>query len=331
MVGKVFFYLGLAFLILYIGSLFLLNSLNNEPKHIPIINPVFGSYMCDGCGAGGNAELTTSFLIGNSNPDKVTVSGIWPKQIDMNNSDTISLGLSAPDSLSANDFSPEANSTPVVPPTDPNRTYYQTIDKVLNADMYNTCLSNGVKRGDGMAVCTSSRTINNLFGIGYKASASAHLVTTSFDVQLLGTEERSVNQDGISWNWNITPKSSGIEVINADIEFTWKPTTLGNENIIRYFWKSPIIVTVNPLPPFSVGQFTLSSTFTGVSTVLFGGLSIPWIIEQRQKRKEEKQKAQEESKPSNKDNLTQVTSSRHLQLVQKQRAIKLAQRRRNPH
>ena len=319
MASRVFFWIGFVFILLFIGSLLLLNSTIHLPSYIPRITFPNGAFICDVCGSSGGAQ--PSLFIGNTNPDIVHIEGEWPKQIESSNSDTISLSLvNFGVSFLSKDFA-SVDSFPATPaPIDSTRQPLTTQSDSLNADMYNYC-SAKIKLYKNMDDCTSSRSINNLFGLGYKVFANAHLVTTSFDVQLLGPEEQSVNQDIINWNWNISPKLSGVQIINADIEFEWKPIG-GGETVIRNFWKTSIIIPVNPPPFFTIGQISLSAILTGFGGIFFEGLSLHGFIEQRQKKKEEK-KTQTLDKNQN----TQLNHLVQLQLARKQKAIKSAQRR----
>jgi hypothetical protein len=133
--------------------------------------------------------------------------------------------------------------------------------------------------------CIDTTPLNDLFGPGYTVSASANLISTSFDIQLLGLMNQPTNQGSIYWSWNIFPKSTGTQVINADIELIWQPVNKGGVAIIRKFWQTPIAINVNPQPNFTLGQFTLSSILSGSATILFGGLSIQYFIDNWLKRK----------------------------------------------
>jgi ribosomal protein L40E len=133
--------------------------------------------------------------------------------------------------------------------------------------------------------------ISNIFGDGYKMStASIYMVTTSFDVQLMGPVERSTDQPLIEWDWNIFPKSVGLQVINVGIELQWTPTSKGGgTDILRQLWESPIAIEVNK-PFIDVGQLSLSTAVSGAVGTVFTGFSLPWILEQRRQIIENKKK-----------------------------------------
>ncbi|HLZ64196.1 MAG TPA: zinc ribbon domain-containing protein [Ktedonosporobacter sp.] len=137
----------------------------------------------------------------------------------------------------------------------------------------------------------SACLISNIFGNGYKLStASAYVVTTSFDTQLMGPVERSTDQPLLEWDWNIFPKSTGWQVLNVGIALQWAPTGKGGgTNILRQLWESPVAIEVNK-PFIDVGQLSVSTAVTGVFGAVFTGVSFPWMLEQRRQKREDKKK-----------------------------------------
>ncbi len=117
------------------------------------------------------------------------------------------------------------------------------------------------------------------------------MVTTSFDAQLMGSVERSTDQPLIEWDWNIFPKSVGLQVVSVGIDLQWTPTTKGGgTTILRQLWESPIAIEVDK-PFLDAGQLSLSAVISGAFGTIFTGVSLPWILGQRhQKRGQKKQK-----------------------------------------
>jgi ribosomal protein L40E len=134
-------------------------------------------------------------------------------------------------------------------------------------------------------------SISSIFGDGYKMSTtSAYLVTTSFDIQLMGPIERSANQPLVEWDWNVFPKAVGLQVINIGVELRWTPTGKGGgTDIVRQIWESPIAIQVNK-QFVDVGQLSLATVASGVFGTVFTGFSLPWMWEQRRQMIENKQK-----------------------------------------
>jgi ribosomal protein L40E len=121
-------------------------------------------------------------------------------------------------------------------------------------------------------------------------STSAYIVTTAFDTQLMGQVERSADQPLIEWDWNIFPKSAGLQVINVGVELRWTPTgKSGGTAILRQIWESPIAIQVNK-PFIDVGQLSLTTVTSGVVGTVFTGFSLPWILERRRQISEDKKK-----------------------------------------
>jgi hypothetical protein len=309
MINRIFFWVSLAFLVLFVGSLLTLIFLIYSPGRSWEMRPLNPPFICGGGCSGGNVLPPTK--INEFPPRELLVEGEWPKQMDNGTSDSIVLALAVPKNvMSSQDFNLQFTPTPSIS----SRVIVNIkSSEALDVDVDEYC-SNKITNSDinQQLTCFDNTSLNDVFGPGYKVFASAHLITTSFDVQLIGPTEQSTHQGIIYWNWNIFPKSSGTQIINADIELVWKPISNGGEDIIRQFWQSPIIINVNPPPFFTLGQVTLSTMINGAAVVFFGGLSLPWIYEQRKKRKEETEK--------NKGNTPDDTQRERLEeLVERER------------
>jgi len=276
MINRFLLSIGLAFLVFSLGSLFILIPLLHTPVNasgkIPLFQPVCGE-VCDWPVP--NVIQKRAVRISESSiADDLVVEYEWPKQMDISDSDSISVALT----VVRGPFLSELPSPPIGNVSD--RGINIVSPNSLAAEEEMSC------KGD-----QSACLISNIFGDGYKmSSASAYVVTTSFDVQLLGPVERSTDQPLIEWDWNIFPKSTGWQVINVGIDLQWTPTgQSGGTDILRQLWESPIAIEVNK-PFLDVGQLSLSTAVTGVLGAVFTGVSLPWMLEQRRQKLEDKKK-----------------------------------------
>lgn len=243
MINKFLLSIGLAFLAISVGSLLILIPLLQAPMHssgkIPLLQP---NVCGGGCG-------DTPFLISEGTlAFDLVIMYEWPKRMDINGSDSISVALTVP----TVPLSPEPSSTPTpignVSDRGVNSLSPDTIDPEVKAN----CAKQGIT---DPRLCL----ISKMFGNNYKMSATAYLITTSFDAQLMGPVERSTDQPLIEWDWDISPKSVGLQVINVGIDLQWTPIgKAGGTNIVRQLWESPIAIEVDK-PFLDVGQLTLST------------------------------------------------------------------------
>jgi ribosomal protein L40E len=267
--------IGLAFLLFSITGLLLLNQLLHTPKHTLGKIPLSQPGVC-----GGGCGDSIPFLISESTLSYgLVVQYEWPKRMDINGSDSISIALTVPTAAS-----------PSGPPTPPpignvsDRGVNSYSPSSLSSEAERNCANQGVT---DPRLCL----IRNIFGKGYTMStASAYMATTSFDIQLMGPLERSTNQPLIEWDWNIFPKSVGLQVITVGIDLQWASIGKGGgTTILRQFWETPITIEVDK-PFLDVGQLSLSSAVSGIFGIVFTGVSLPWIWEQLRQKREQKKK-----------------------------------------
>lgn len=272
MIIKLILWIGIALLIFSIISFVVLSQLLHLPELSSRIIPLVQPIQCLGqCGPLAPITIT------NARVDDEVVEGELPEHMDINTSDTIELVLTVP-----RDTNPGEGIGHVTPtPTAVNR-------KILTPNVQNVLYNEFVQ------ICKNDSnecvgTIGLLFGSGYEVFASASLATTSFDTQLLGPEEQSANQQRVQWDWNIYPKSAGIQTINVSIYLHWKPiATNGKEEIVRLIWQSPVTIEVNPPPFIQPGQVTISGVIAGFFGTFLSGFSLTWLYEDQKKRKDEK-------------------------------------------
>ncbi len=263
---------GLAFLVFSVGSLFILIPLLHTSIHASGKIPLFQPLKDIGGPGGGNLPIGIS---ASTVDPGLVIEYEWPKHMDINGSDSISVALTvARTPLSSEPPTP----APIGNVSD--RGSNSVTPKSLEAEEETRCQQ-------VPSVCH----IRNTFGDGYQLSiASAYMVTTSFDVQLMGPVERSTDQPLIEWDWNIFPKATGLQVVNVGIDLQWTPTDKsGGTNILRQLWESPIAIEVDK-PFIDVGQLSLSTTISGIFGVVFTGFSLQWLLEQRSQKQEKKEK-----------------------------------------
>lgn len=123
-------------------------------------------------------------------------------------------------------------------------------------------------------VGTPGLPIQSAFGPEYAAFATAYLAATAFDVRSVTSEEQSLEQPIITWEWNIIPKNDGPQTVNLSIEVRWKPKG-GGQIVQRQIWRTRLDVLVER-PLITTGQL---SVLTLIGGFVGSGLSIPWIYE----------------------------------------------------
>lgn len=276
MINRFLLTVGLVSLVFCVGSLFFLIPLLHTPQRISGNVPLAQPTVCGG-GCGGDF----AFLLSQSTLSfDMEVEYEWPRHMDRNGSESISVALTVP--------TPPLSSTPNPTPTPLGDVTNRGINNLhpdgLNAEAAMNCAQEGIT---DPRLCQ----ISGIFGKGYKMSAaSAYMITTSFDTQLMGPSERSVDQPLIEWDWNIFPKSVGSQVITLGIDLQWMPTgKSGGATILRQLWESPLTIDVDQ-PFLNVGQLSLGSVITGVFGTVFTGVSLPWFLERRQQKSKQNKK-----------------------------------------
>ena len=120
----------------------------------------------------------------------------------------------------------------------------------------------------------------------YKACALAELAGTTFEIEPLGTACQSLDQDRITWYWNIVPLASGRQIINAHVAVRWQATDDTGSTVERPIWDVPLAITVER-PWIKTDQLSI---FTLVSAFLSSALSVPWLYERIKEAAEKRQK-----------------------------------------
>jgi len=146
-------------------------------------------------------------------------------------------------------------------------------------------------------VGTPGATVQQAFGQGFEPYAIATLNAGSFKVPSARSEPQSLRQPAVEWDWNVTPQSTGAQILSVDITITWEQTQsavvlfppkfrIGNPQL-----SVDVIEPQTPPPPFfTIGQINLANLIGGVSTLIGAGLVtllVTWI--QRRRKKKNKQ------------------------------------------
>ncbi len=273
MISRLIFVTGLVLLCFSIASgIFLLRLLHSSQPAFQMI-PLPQPWRYCGC-AGGPAVPTIS----ERDLSWLAIVGELPKQMDSSTSDMIELKLTlrnGPDLPY-----PSSNNARTI--------LHPDISNSLDEDEVNYCSLHPTYE-----VCSDNPpavAVGNLFGPGYELFASAHLVATGFDVQLLDATEQSTDQFIIEWDWNIFPKSAGNQPVNLDVDLHWKPVgNNGKEDVFRQIWEANPTITVNPPPFITPGQLTISSGVSAFFGFIFVGVAGPMILGKLKKRYEGKQ------------------------------------------
>jgi hypothetical protein len=245
LVGLIFFILSLAVL----AFIFLL------PQHLWSPAAVLLTPLNPRLSGGGAPCLQEQDLV---------IDKYWPDQLDLNTSDTIRVLL----------ITREAGSFSIATTT--TGTHKASEEKPQFRIDFGTPIPNC-----GTDLPTALGPANNLF-------ATAHLVGTTFNIQSIGPEERPLDSsnavDGVEWDWNISPKTLGTQLINIDIDLLWKSKSNGQVVQQVQIWQSHFIVKVVQ-PFFDSSQLTigaLASALLGLSSI-FASI-ITWGLAQISKR-----------------------------------------------
>jgi WD domain, G-beta repeat len=258
MITRGFFLAGLSFLVVGTICFVILafHSYLSQPSlQTPPLSSPFSPPCVTGCSGGGSQNIIGGALL-----SQLTIAHEWPNQIDITGSATISIRLALPS------------------------TKLSILQKTANYEVATARpeLAPELTEKQGQEV-----PLNKVFA-GYEpVTATAHLVTTTFNVQAVQPEEQTVDQPFIEWNWNVSPKTIGTQIISMDIEVRWIPLTKGSgQDMLLPIWGDSVIIEVYQ-------PFLDTRQLSAVSLIgLLGGagLTVPFIWERIDKRREERQK-----------------------------------------
>lgn len=136
-----------------------------------------------------------------------------------------------------------------------------------------------------VAVGTPSASLLDAFGPGYEPYATARLGAASFTAQLISQETQSLRQTSVTWEWNVTPLSSGTQVIDGAITIAWTPNSTNahaapaNPTFTIATIDTAVTVDTQSSKPsagvFAVGPFLIDES--GLTTTILGALVVALI------------------------------------------------------
>jgi len=127
---------------------------------------------------------------------------------------------------------------------------------------------------------TPEAVLEQAFGPGYDAVVIAKVVAPAFEVQSTG-DELSLDQDEVTWQWGITPKHTGHQLVTISVEGQWRPQA-GGRSINRNLWRRDFYIDVYE-PMLSRVQFELVTVIVALFGVVGSALGfIPPIQELHQ-------------------------------------------------
>ena len=277
MINRLIFVTGLVLLCFSITSgIFLLPLVQSSHPAFQMIPLPYPGGCVGGC-SGGTGVPTIS----ESDPSSLAIVGELPKQMDSSTSAIIEVKFTFLTPLRPQLQFPSSNNERAI--------LYPDISHSLDDDVTNYCSLHSTSK-----VCSGyppAVAVGDLFGPGYELFASAHLVATGFDVQLLDATEQSTDQFIIEWDWNIFPKSAGNQPVNLDVDLHWKSVgNNGKEDVFRQIWEANPTITVNPPLFITPGQLTISRAVEAFFGLIFAGVSGPMILGKLKKRYEGKRR-----------------------------------------
>jgi hypothetical protein len=89
---------------------------------------------------------------------------------------------------------------------------------------------------------TPEAVLNQAFGLGYDAVVIAKVVAPAFEVQSTG-DELPLDQEEITWQWGITPKHTGHQLVTISVDGQWRPQA-GGRAINRNLWRQDFYIDV---------------------------------------------------------------------------------------
>ena len=140
-------------------------------------------------------------------------------------------------------------------------------------------------------VGTPGATVQQAFGPGFEPLATATLDAGTFTVLSTPSEDvQYLDQPVVGWEWNVTPKFTGTQILSIDINVKWDLTQsaiiffkpqfrIGNPQLSIDVTEPPAH-PVTPEPFITLGQIKLSDLITVIigAVLSAGGLGTIFII-----------------------------------------------------
>jgi hypothetical protein len=153
-----------------------------------------------------------------------------------------------------------------------------------------TCVPTVEKEGHTVAVATPEPVgtpgapVEGRFGPAYKVSAAARLEGTTFKIMPLETRYQSLDQDQITWVWNICPLEPGPQIINAHVVIQWKPAEGEGDPIECTIWRAPLEIAVKK-PWMKTAPLTVFGQASGALGLMFNAYWLYQWMRDREKRR----------------------------------------------
>jgi hypothetical protein len=151
-----------------------------------------------------------------------------------------------------------------------------------------------VRSATTVPVGTPEALLERAFGAGYESCAVANLVGAAFDIRAVSVECQSLDMSSVTWEWNLVPKMAGPQVVNVNIEVTWKPVGQGGQPIRRQIWRSQLAIRVTK-PLIATDQLHL---FSSLDALVGSAFSVPWLYERWKEYRGRRKKDEAISPPS---------------------------------
>ncbi len=217
----------------------------------------------------------------------LVIDKYWPDQLDLNTSDTIRVLLVK---------GGEAGSLSIATSTTGIGTTHKAAEEKFPFN------NNFIIIGTSIPSCDYDVDLPNAFGPTNDLFATAHLIGTTFNIQSISAEEKPIDTSyGAEWDWNISPKNLGTQLININIDLLWKSKSNGQVVKQVQIWQSQFSIKVVQ-PFFDSSQLTvgaLASFLLGLSSI-FAAI-ITWELDQISKRGDERREGKTKEASKNGD------------------------------
>jgi hypothetical protein len=130
--------------------------------------------------------------------------------------------------------------------------------------------------------------------------ATAKIAGSNFNITPITRDWQQLDQGKAEWRWNVSPKQTGAQVINASVEIEFRSTvrnaSTGTEEKEKpvsggTVWLEELSISTYR-SWFTKDSFTIGSLITGlVGIVGTIGISVPWLVERSREHRQRKKQA----------------------------------------
>jgi hypothetical protein len=214
-------------------------------------------------------DVSKMHKLSEESQEKLFVLVIVPKSMQVGISSTVQVLFTPQDNLS--EWSVFYARNAVAPNKKPGPT-------TANREVYNLYYTTVQVQPTSKATGSS---FANFFGTGYDLTAVASLSAPPSDIAAISPGEQSLEQYAIIWEWTVTPKIAGQQILSLSINAMWKPhdtnTHMSMEARQLAVIDASTKVTAPILFPFlqslltgiSQGVAGLGAALAGTSTIAF--------------------------------------------------------------